>query len=135
MIDDMVPITEAKAKLPEIVRAAGDNTMTVLLRHGRPAALVIGVEQYDALLEEIEDLKDRLSVYESRENGPAARVSLDTLLAELEEVDAKERTPPSGMSHPSSAGAGPPGTRSHGPDLAGVLRYLTAMEATPGGPD
>jgi len=78
-----IPITEAKAKLPELVRLAGDNITTVLLRHGHPAALVVGLDHYDALLEEIEDLKDRLSVYEAREH-PDDVVDWDKAIIELD---------------------------------------------------
>jgi antitoxin StbD len=81
--DNLVPVTEAKARLPELVRLAGENRATVLLRHGRPAALLLGVAAYEALLEEIEDLQDRLSVYESREHGVEARMPFEKVLVEL----------------------------------------------------
>jgi len=82
-VESLVPVTEAKAKLPELVRLAGDSRPTVLTRHGRPAALIIGMADYDALLEEIEDLHDRISVYQSREHGPDGRITLDKVVAEL----------------------------------------------------
>ena len=88
MIDNIVPITEAKAKLPELVRLAGDNVVTVLLRHGHPAALLIGVDHYDALLEEIEDLKDRLSVYQAREH-PDDVIDWDRAVVELDPTPDK----------------------------------------------
>lgn len=34
------------------------------MNHSTPAATMIGAERYEAMLEEIEDLKDRLSVNE-----------------------------------------------------------------------
>jgi prevent-host-death family protein len=86
MIETTVPITEAKAKLPEIARRAAENITTVLLRHGHPAALVVGIAHYDALLEEIEDLNDRLSVYEAREH-PEDVVSWDDAVAELGQAE------------------------------------------------
>jgi len=73
-----VPLSEAKAKLSSIVREA-DSEDVLLMRHGRPAAVVVGVARYDALLEELEDLKDRLSVYE-REN---VTIEFDKLMADL----------------------------------------------------
>ena len=76
----MIPLSEAKTKLFELVRNAADEDV-VLLRHGRPAAMLIAPERFDALLDEIEDLRDRLSVYEVAE--PGLRVSLDKMNAEL----------------------------------------------------
>ena len=73
-----VPLSEAKAKLSEIVRDS-DAEDVLLMRHGRPAAVVISSGRYDALLEELEDLKDRLSVYE-REN---VTIDFEKLTAEL----------------------------------------------------
>lgn len=36
-----------------------------------PAAVLVGADRYDALLKEMEDLKDRLSVCESTRSEPA----------------------------------------------------------------
>ncbi|MBE7193817.1 type II toxin-antitoxin system Phd/YefM family antitoxin [Gordonia polyisoprenivorans] len=57
---------EAKAKLSELIRDADDEP-TVISNHGKPAAIVLSPERYDGLLDEIEDLRDRLAVYESRD--------------------------------------------------------------------
>lgn len=59
----LVPISEAKGRLSEIVRDSDDEDV-LLMRHGRPAAVVLSARRYEALLEEAEDLRDRLSVYE-----------------------------------------------------------------------
>jgi prevent-host-death family protein len=82
-LDNLVSITDAKATLPEIVRKAADGTDTVLLRHGHPTAVVVGIARLNALLEEIEDLEDRLSVYESRDHVASDRVPLEKVLTEL----------------------------------------------------
>ena len=79
---DLFTITDAKAKLPEIVRRSADHDVT-LLRHGRPLAVVIGLARYEALLERMEDLDDRLSVYESRAAEPDLRISHDKVKSEL----------------------------------------------------
>jgi prevent-host-death family protein len=79
---DLFTITDAKAKLPEIVRRAADHDVT-LLRHGRPLAVVIGMSRYEALLERLDDLEDRLSVYESRTSDPDLRLTHDKVKAEL----------------------------------------------------
>ena len=72
-------IREAKAKLSEVIRDAEDEP-TVISNHGKPAAIVLSPERYDGLLEEIEDLRDRLSVHESK-GEPT--MPFDKLLAEL----------------------------------------------------
>jgi prevent-host-death family protein len=75
---EFVPISEAKARLSAIVRES-DSEDVLLLRHGRPAAVVVSTRRYNALLEEIEDLKDRLSVHER----DGVTVGLDKVIAEL----------------------------------------------------
>jgi antitoxin StbD len=78
----LVPLSEAKTRLFELVRDAEDEDI-VLLRHGRPAAVIVGAARLDALVEELEDVRDRLSVYESREAPEDLRVPLDKAKAEL----------------------------------------------------
>jgi len=73
-----VPISEAKGHLSELVRAS-DNDEVLLMRHGRPAAVLLSARRYDGLLEEIEDLKDRLSVHER----DGLTVDFDKVLAEM----------------------------------------------------
>ena len=86
MPHDLFTITEAKAKLPEIVRRSADHDVTIL-RHGRPLAVVVGMLRYEALLEKIEALDDRLSVYESREADPDLRISHAKVRSELGRVE------------------------------------------------
>lgn len=105
-MDAMVPLTEAKARLAELVREAADREV-VLLRHGHPAAVLVSPERYEAMLEEIEDLRDRISVFESQESPADLRVSHDKLMAEL------------GLQLKDGAGAGRPrsGPRAGRPSL------------------
>lgn len=81
-MDNLVPLTEAKNRLHEIVRQAEDDNV-VLLRHGRPVAIVISPAALDNLLEEIEDLKDRCSVLESRLESSDMRVPWEKVEVEL----------------------------------------------------
>jgi antitoxin StbD len=74
-MDKLVPLTEAKNRLHEIVRQAADDNV-VILRHGRPVAVVISPAALEALLDEVEDLKDRCSVLESRLDARDMRVPL-----------------------------------------------------------
>lgn len=80
-----VSLTEAKAKLNELVRDAEDDNV-VLVRHGQPAAVIVSPEHYEGLLEEIEDLKDRLAAHAT---GPSdLNVPLSALRSELLDGDA-----------------------------------------------
>lgn len=81
-MDHMVPLSEAKARLHELVRVAQDDDVVVLLRHGRPAALLISPAHYDAVLEELEDLRDRVALRESDELAGLA-IPLEKVGAEL----------------------------------------------------
>lgn len=74
----LVPISEARAHLSRLVRESADDDV-VLMNHGRPAAILISAERYESLMEELEDLRDRLSVHE-REH---VTMPLDKLGAEL----------------------------------------------------
>jgi prevent-host-death family protein len=59
----MIPISEAKGRLSELVRES-DSRDVLLMRHGRPAAVVMSYARHEALLERLEDVLDRLSVHE-----------------------------------------------------------------------
>lgn len=86
-MSQLVPVSEARASLSALIKKATEQDIT-LMNHGRPAAVLISAERYDALLEEIEDLKDRLSVHER----DGVTVSLDHLVAELgiaEDIEQK----------------------------------------------
>jgi antitoxin StbD len=73
-----VPITDARARLAQIVRDC-DAEDVVLMNHGRPAAVVISVERHADLVEQLDDLEDRLSVYER----DGVTISLEKLDAEM----------------------------------------------------
>jgi antitoxin StbD len=72
-MDRIVPISEAKNHLSELVREAAERDV-MLLRHGRVTAVLVGAERYEALVEDYEDALDRLSVYETADEPT---VSLD----------------------------------------------------------
>lgn len=77
-MSSLVPISKAKAKLSELVRQAAEEDV-VLMNHATPAAVLISAERYDSILEELEDLRDRLSVHERS----GVTISADKLMAEL----------------------------------------------------
>ncbi|MGU3650668.1 type II toxin-antitoxin system Phd/YefM family antitoxin [Mycolicibacterium sp. A43C] len=99
-----VPVSEARASLSALIKQADDHDI-VLMNHGRPAAILISVKRYDALLEEVEDLKDRVSVHER----DGVTVSLDNLVAELgiaDEVEEPDSSPLTLRDHLASTVAG-----------------------------
>lgn len=75
----MHTITQARAKLSELVREAEDDDV-VVINHSRPVAVLVGIHRHEAMLEEIEDLRDRLSVYE---RGSEPTIPAEKLMAEL----------------------------------------------------
>lgn len=64
----LVPVTEAKAKLTALVHDA-ENEDIALLRHGKPAAVLISNARYEELMEQLEDLEDAQAVAEFRRGG------------------------------------------------------------------
>lgn len=81
-MDNLVPLTEAKNRLHEIVRQAEDDNV-ILLRHGRPVAVLISPTALQSLLDELEDMKDRCSVLESRLDAADMRIPLEKVKIEL----------------------------------------------------
>lgn len=87
-----VPITEARARLSQLVREA-TNADIVVMNHGQPAAVLISVARYQSLLKEMEDLRDRLSVHE-REH---LTTPLSKLVTDWAESDEREIHPDKGL--------------------------------------
>lgn len=77
--DRMVPVSEARAQLSALVKRAADHDI-ILINHGRPAAVLMSPEHYQSLLDELDDLQDRLAVWE---NADAPAVPFENALAEL----------------------------------------------------
>ena len=58
-VDRYVSITDAKNRLPSLVRAlAARDDVLAITRDGAPAAVMLGIEQYEGLIETIEILSD-----------------------------------------------------------------------------
>lgn len=76
-----VPVTEAREKMKEIIDSLEDANF-VLVRHSRPAAVVISPARYDALLDRIEHLEDQCSVLYAQLH-PEETISLDKVKTEL----------------------------------------------------
>ena len=62
-MSELVAISKARARLSELVRRSADEDV-VLMNHSTPAAVIVSADRYESLLDELEDLKDRLSIHE-----------------------------------------------------------------------
>lgn len=62
----MIPISEAKGRLSELVQAVRDDlgSTVLLMKHGRPAAVVVDAQYYAELLDQLDDAEDRLALLE-----------------------------------------------------------------------
>lgn len=66
-MDRIVPISEARASLAELVTEATDHPV-YLLRHGKPVGVLLDADKYARLIDHIEDLEDTLAVLQARTN-------------------------------------------------------------------
>lgn len=54
-----LPITEARAKLPQLVKAADERLdRTIITSNGKPSAVIMSYEEYEAWEETLEILSD-----------------------------------------------------------------------------
>jgi prevent-host-death family protein len=64
-----LPISEVKARLPELVRGVDEREEEVVVtRKGRPAAVLVGYEEYTRLRETLEVLTDPVLMRQIRES-------------------------------------------------------------------
>ena len=72
-MSEIVPFTEAKAHLSELVdRVVGEHERFVLTRNGRPAAVLLSPDELEALEETVDILQDKKlmeSIRRSREQA------------------------------------------------------------------
>lgn len=79
--DWLLQLSEVRLRLSEVLREL-PNRSVLILRHGRPVAKLVHVDVYESLLNRIEDLEDRLSVYEAEKEPADMRRSWDKVKAE-----------------------------------------------------
>ena len=60
-MDRVVPISEVRANLGALLDEAREHEVYVL-RHGRPAGVLLSVDAYERLLDRLEDAEDSLAV-------------------------------------------------------------------------
>lgn len=80
--DELVAITDARVKLKELVEEVLPQRNVVLLRHNKVVGIMVDPQRYNALIDEIEDLEDEISILEARLN-PDDRTPLEDFEAEL----------------------------------------------------
>ncbi|MBE3110634.1 MAG: type II toxin-antitoxin system Phd/YefM family antitoxin [Acidobacteria bacterium] len=57
---DTVPLSQAKARLSDLVRRVREeHSSFAITHHGKPEGVLLSVEEYEALLETVEILSDR----------------------------------------------------------------------------
>ena len=83
-----VPFTEARARLTELLDEVNErHEHVVITRNGRPAAVVLSSEEYEALAETLEVLEDDEALDALRESAADVRAgrvySLDDVRREL----------------------------------------------------
>lgn len=60
-MDRVVPISEARANLGDLIEEAREHEV-YLLKHGRPVGVLVSIDAYEAVLSRLEDLEDEISV-------------------------------------------------------------------------
>ena len=78
-INEVVPISELRKRQAEVLAALGKGP-AILTQRGKGAAVLLGFDAYNRLLEELEDLQDAMDALEARQ-APGERVGLDAYLA------------------------------------------------------
>ena len=79
--EELVTVSDAKVKLAEVIRDL-DERRALLLRHGKPVAAMLAYTDYVALLDQIDDLADRLSVHEALDEPKDMSVGWEKVQAE-----------------------------------------------------
>ncbi len=84
MVENTVPVREARARLTDYINRAEEGVPTVITRDGVPVAALVPISDLEAL-EELEEAADVLLVHEAEavlaEDGPTATMA--ELLADL----------------------------------------------------
>jgi len=82
MIPEIVSVARAKAHLSELVKEAREGKVFEVINRSQPMAILLSVEKYKALLEEIEDLEDVIAILEGKLEGEEPRIPWEQAKAE-----------------------------------------------------
>ncbi len=78
-IPKMAPISEFRARQNELLQQLAEGPL-VLTQHGRAAAVLVSLEQWNHLIEKLEYLEDSLIAIEASQD-PAPTIPFDQYLA------------------------------------------------------
>jgi len=91
MIPEIISVAKAKAHLSEVAREAKGGKVFEVINRSKPMVILLGVEEYRALLEGIEDLEDAIAILEGKlESQGEPRVSWEQVKAEYWAEHPKE---------------------------------------------
>jgi prevent-host-death family protein len=82
MITDVIPISELRKRQDEVL-AMIERRPVILTQHGRGAAVLISLAQWESILERLEDMDDALTMIEARLADTEPAAPLDEIVAEL----------------------------------------------------
>ncbi|HKG48989.1 MAG TPA: type II toxin-antitoxin system Phd/YefM family antitoxin [Actinomycetales bacterium] len=81
-----IPLADAKNRLSEVVQSAQDtHERTIITKNGRPAAILLAIEDFEALEETVEWLADPTTLSDIHEAHTGPSVSLEQVRAELQQ--------------------------------------------------
>jgi prevent-host-death family protein len=85
----VVPKTQLRDRIKDEIARLNDDTVMLVTDRGRPLAVMVSVERWNQLQEDLEDLGDTVAVLEHQLN-PGDSISLEEYLAEVEAEEAEE---------------------------------------------
>ena len=88
----LISVSEARAALASLIDQVQSGEPFLLVSRSRVRAVLMGISQYDALLERLEDLGDSLDILRAKAEGEATR----PLEEYLKEREARQTTRVSG---------------------------------------
>lgn len=80
--EQLVNVSEVKGRLYELIRELASRPVFLLLRHGKPVAALVGYDTWARLIERVEDLEDRIAVYEAHADEADMKVPWEKVKAE-----------------------------------------------------
>ncbi|MDO8670004.1 MAG: type II toxin-antitoxin system Phd/YefM family antitoxin [Dehalococcoidia bacterium] len=81
----VVPISEARPNLTSLVEEVGQSHEPCFIAsHSKVKAVLLAIDEYDSLIDRLEDLEDSLDILRSRLSKESSR-SLEEFLGELDE--------------------------------------------------
>lgn len=78
MATKIINVSQLKSTIASLLNELEvDRTPYYVVQHGKPRAVLVGYEDYEALLRHVEDLEDALVMHEAMSSPPGESVSLE----------------------------------------------------------